>query len=111
MNNDRRYPGESNRCRPDGASMRRREAEERQEAYNKLSAQEKIDRLNMKFGDGVGAKKERARLQKSPVQATVLAKDAKGLSDDAMREIEAMNDAMGKRKAKAKDRRSKEVQE
>jgi hypothetical protein len=48
---------------PASLEMRRREATERQEAYDKLSLQEKLDRLDRKFPGG--AKKQRARLLKA----------------------------------------------
>jgi len=44
--------------------QRRKEAEERQKAYDNLTTQQKLDRLDKKFGKGKGAAKERARLEK-----------------------------------------------
>lgn len=41
---------------------KKEEAQERQAYYDSLSATEKIKRLNEKFGPGLGAKKERAKL-------------------------------------------------
>ena len=43
--------------------IKRKEAESRQEVYGNLSAKEKIAKLDKKFGKGLGAKKERIRLQ------------------------------------------------
>ena len=43
---------------------KKREAKERQEAYEKLSIPMKIQRLDEKFGPGLGAKRHRAKLQK-----------------------------------------------
>ena len=43
--------------------IRQNEAEERQVAYSKLSVKEKIAKLDKKFGKGLGAKKERAKLE------------------------------------------------
>jgi hypothetical protein len=40
------------------------EAKARQEAYDKLTAHQKISLLDMKFGQGNGAAKQRARLAK-----------------------------------------------
>jgi len=45
-------------------TFRQEQAQKRQDAYNKLTIEQKIDKLDFKFGKGVGAKKERARLQK-----------------------------------------------
>lgn len=61
--NSRRYPRIKGR-RPDNAKFRREEAKERQAAYDKLSVQTKIQKLDAKLGVGVGAVKQRARLQK-----------------------------------------------
>ncbi len=44
-------------------STKREEAEERQAEHDKLTPQQKIDKLDRKFGKGIGAKKERAKLQ------------------------------------------------
>lgn len=43
----------------------RKEAEERQEASSRLSASEKVARLNKRLGKGSGAKRERARLNEN----------------------------------------------
>jgi hypothetical protein len=44
-----------------------REAETRQEAYNKLTTTQKIAKLDKKLGKGIGAKKERAKLLKKEI--------------------------------------------
>lgn len=44
--------------------MRKKDAAERQEAYDKLSIKEKVALLDAKFGEGKGAKKVRAKLAK-----------------------------------------------
>lgn len=62
--NARRFPGAKG-PRPDTYEMRKREAQERQAAYDKLSVKEKIERLDLRFGEGVGAQRHRARLQKA----------------------------------------------
>lgn len=41
---------------------RQKEAVERQEAHDDLTTQQKIDKLDRKFGIGLSAKKERAKL-------------------------------------------------
>ncbi len=43
---------------------KREDAEARQAEYDKLTIQEKIARLDKKLGKGLGAKKERAKLNK-----------------------------------------------
>ena len=57
QNNRRVFPDATRQPRQFDA-MRKREAKERQEAYDKLSLQEKIDRL-----PATGATKQRAKLQ------------------------------------------------
>lgn len=52
--------------------MRRKEAAERQEAYDKLSLKEKLERLDRKFPGG--AAKQRARLLKALEKPSVAAK-------------------------------------
>jgi len=44
--------------------LKREEAEKRQEIYNSLSIDEKIDKLNKKYGKNKGAKKQREKLKK-----------------------------------------------
>ena len=51
------------KLRKDTAEMRKKEAKQRQEAYDKLTPKEKIARLDQKLGKGVGATKQRARLK------------------------------------------------
>ena len=43
--------------------IKREEAQERQAAYSKLTPQQKIAALDARLGKGVGAVKQRARLQ------------------------------------------------
>jgi curved DNA-binding protein CbpA len=43
--------------------IRRKAAQERQAAYDKLSIEEKIAKMDKKLGVGQGGKKERAKLQ------------------------------------------------
>lgn len=49
---------------PKTQAVKQKEADERKEAYDKLSVKEKIARLDQKFGVGIGAKKQRERLAK-----------------------------------------------
>ena len=44
--------------------VKREESKKRQEEYDKLTLQQKIEKLDKKFGVGQGAKRQRERLQK-----------------------------------------------
>ena len=46
-------------------SDKRKEAEARQKEHDKLSAKERMDKLDNKLGRGVGAKKEREKILKT----------------------------------------------
>lgn len=116
-NNNRRYPGEHCRCRPDQAAARRTEAKERQDKYDNLTPQQRLDLLDIKFGVGNGATKQRAKLlfaikngqnNKKVSNNTENAVVQSEIPAEIMAEIDAMNeDGSGKRKMKAKDRRLK----
>ena len=54
--------GRSRMNRADKA-QKRQEATERQEVRNTISNQQQIQRLNARLGEGVGAEKERNRLE------------------------------------------------
>lgn len=60
-NNTRLYSGKQPKHK---AKFRIQEAQERQEAYDKLSIEEKVAKLDEKLGKNVGAKKQRDRLAK-----------------------------------------------
>lgn len=45
-------------------SLKQQETKERQDIRNKMSAQEQLQKLDAKLGKGVGAQRERKRLQK-----------------------------------------------
>lgn len=49
---------------PGRKETRREEAKERQAERDKRTTQQQLDRLNQVLGEGQGATKERARLQK-----------------------------------------------
>jgi hypothetical protein len=49
--------------RPDNNKIKRDEANERQEAWSKLSPKEQLAALDTRLGKGVGATKQRTRLQ------------------------------------------------
>jgi hypothetical protein len=118
-NNGRRYPGESNRNRPDRAQDRRDDARDRLEITNALTPKQRIERLDVKFGVGLGAVKERARLQSliqrgnkpaaAVKQAGIVEVLETALPPEVIAEIEAMNEEGNgnKKKLKAKDRRSR----
>ncbi len=81
-------------------------ANERKVLTDKLSPKERLDKLNSKFGEGKGAQKERARLQKmlsgnmvqnQPALETV----EPSLSPEIMAQIEEIN-APSKKKTRAK---------
>jgi hypothetical protein len=107
---------------PARVALRKSEAKARQEASNKLSPKQRLENLDIKFGAGEGAKKERAKLvtvaakpapQKAASTTTVIAKkyeelETSSLPDEVLQEIAALNDeANSKKKLKAKDRRAK----
>lgn len=64
LNNRRVYP-DANHQPNHKAKFRMDEAKERQEAYDKLSIEEKVAKLDAKLGAGAGAVKQRARLAKA----------------------------------------------
>lgn len=61
-NNNRRYPGIKG-IRPDSKEIKRSEANERKTAWAALSSKEQLEILDRRLGAGVGAKRQRARLQ------------------------------------------------
>lgn len=110
-NSTRRFPGESNRNRPDKAAERREAAQKRQEECNKLTPQQRLERLDMKFGVGQGAGKERAKLKRAmeaklKTVSDIETLDRRQLPEEVMQEIAAMNNEdSGKKRIKAKERR------
>ena len=98
LNNNRKFPHQPG-PRPDLAKIKRQEAVERQEAYDKLSVQEKIDLLDRRLGKGVGATKQRLKLS-MPSEKDVLVENTEA-ETVAVEEV-------AKPRMKAKDRRSKE---
>lgn len=100
-NNSRRFPGESSKHRPDFADLRRKEAKERQEAYDKLSIKEKIEKLDLKFGKDQGAAKVRSKLQAQMSEKTN-STVKQNISDEVLQEIEQMNQPSKKRSKKNK---------
>ena len=108
---------------PARVAKRKSEAKARQEITAGLSTTQRVEKLDMKFGVGLGAKKERARLAtgstKTTVQTVASVKPVKPvkqyeelevtLPDEVMQEIAALNEeSNGKKKLKAKDRRARE---
>lgn len=60
-NSKRRFSGGG--PRPDNNELKRSEAKERQEVWSKLSPKEQLAALDARLGKGIGATKQRARLQ------------------------------------------------
>ena len=50
--------------RYDRHTLRRQEAEKRNEAWEKLTPQQQLEQLDIRLGKGLGAKKQRRRLSK-----------------------------------------------
>lgn len=97
LSNDRKFP-DGTGPRPDFSSLKREEATQRQADHDSLTVAQKLAKLDAKFGVGVGAKKERARLTSvSEKKAAAPVVEATEVSDEAS----------GK-KMKAKDRRRQE---
>jgi len=65
--------------------IKRMEAKSRQDFYNSLTPQQRLDNLDRIFGKGVGAAKERARLNKL-VEKNTLAKDVATISKAVVKE-------------------------
>jgi hypothetical protein len=61
--NNRRNPGARGRA-PHNAKFRKEESLARNEAWQKLSPKEQLALLDTRLGEGVGAKKQRARIAK-----------------------------------------------
>jgi hypothetical protein len=103
-NKARRFPG-TNGPRPDLSKLKKEEAKERQEAYDKLSIGDKISLLDSRLGVGQGAKKQRVRLEG-------LLKTPPVIKQESMPATEAPATASAtesdKHKIKAKDRRKLE---
>lgn len=51
------------KLRMDRKTDRQNEAKERQAIYDKLTPKQKLAKLDKMFGQGVGAKKERAKIE------------------------------------------------
>lgn len=107
-NNNRKFP-DGTRPRPDLSDLKRREAKDRQDAYDGLSIEQKLAALDTKLGAGEGAKRQRARL------ATLLEKKNAPASSEVVKMAqEAGQDMLGlinddkKKHLKAKDRRRQE---
>lgn len=99
-NNTRRHLGKPG-PRPDLTDFKRAEAKERQVAYDLLSLEDKIAKLDLKFGKGVGAVIERAKLVSNNKTGTVAYKQPSTeiISVDAPK------------RTKAKDRRKQNKKE
>lgn len=101
-NNDNRvYEGGG--PRPDNKAIKRSEAKERAEAWQKLSPVQQLKALDTRFGAGKGATKQRARLA---------AQIDRAKNRPAQEPHAPMPEASGNgERIKAKDRRAQERQE
>lgn len=63
-NNNRRHPAGKG-SRPDLTKVKQSEAKERQAYYDTLTVEQKIAKLDEKFGKGVGATKQREQFASS----------------------------------------------
>jgi hypothetical protein len=98
-NNDNRvYEGGG--PRPDNKAIKRSEAKERTEAWQKLSPVQQLKALDTRFGAGKGATKQRARLA-----AQIDRAKNKPVQEDRAPMPEASS---GGERIKAKDRRAQE---
>lgn len=95
-NSKRRYSGSG--PRPDNNEIKQSEANERNAAWSKLSPKEQLEALDRRLGKGVGAQKQRARLQ-GLINNPRATKGASQVSE------ENRNDS---RNLKAKERRERE---
>ena len=89
--NHRLYPNANRSARPDLCEFRRKDAKDRQAAYDKLSVTEKLAMLDIRLGKGQGAKKQRERLQTLLVQQPSQPKKAapEATSKDAKKQKES----------------------
>ena len=67
--NSERPAGARNKISGAKREKRRQEAEARQVAYDKLTFEQRIVRMNSAFGQGVGAQRERTRIAAAMVTA------------------------------------------
>lgn len=98
-NNTRRYPNGFGK-RPDLTSLKKEDAKERQDHYDTLTVEQKIEKLDAKLGKGVGAKKQRAQLSSNKTNKT---------QNDIVEVLEVSDISQEKSvKLKAKDRHKNE---
>lgn len=95
-NSKRRFDGGG--PRPDNNEIKANEATERQAAWSKLTPAQQLEALDRRLGKGVGAAKQRVRLQ-------ALINSPKKLTSSEF--AQAKNDAIAKNE-RAKDRRERE---
>ena len=100
-NNDRKFPG-ANGPRPDNYKMKVAEGKERQEHYDTLSVEKKIEMLDIRLGKDQGAKKQRAQFA-----ALLEKKNTVEVKQEVVSEV-STNVSSEKKNVKAKDRRKQE---
>lgn len=83
---------------PQPKEQKREAAKVRQAAYDKLSVKQKLARLDNLFGEGLGAKRERARLVKTErkLEAAEVAEAFKPLDTSKMAVKKAKKNGKGK---------------
>lgn len=82
----------------DRKQVRRKAAEERQAKCNALTPEQRLAALDKTFGAGLGAKKERARLQKMLTDAKTPAPKAELTVQDSTQSIEESPKKTSKKK-------------
>jgi glycerol dehydrogenase-like iron-containing ADH family enzyme len=112
LNNNRKWP-DGTSPRPDLSGIKRTEATDRQEYYDKLTVEQKIAALDKNLGVGVGAKKQRARfaalLNKKNIVVAPTTTATTTVPAELLSEIEEINEAASsKKRIKAKDRKRME---
>lgn len=100
-NSRRRFAGGG--PRPDNNEIKREEAKQRQEAWDKLYPKDKLEALDRRLGKGVGAKKQRARIQAQIDRKT----DPKAFTPEAKNKSIEKERAKDRRERERKDRPGK----
>ena len=102
-NNNRRFP-DGKSPRPDKFANKVADSKSRKEDYDSLTIMQKLSMLDNKLGKGIGAKKQREKLQALLVPAKPL--------EEITKMVEVINAATSKpvekKKLKAKDRKRNE---
>ena len=100
-NNDRHHKGIKG-WRPDQKERRIDVAAENKERYDKLTPIQKLAKLDHDLGEGVGAKRQRQKLQ------DIIEGKTTSVQEVSTTEVSSTKDEHGKKHLKAKDRRKLE---